>query len=88
MTAPGPPKKIFRKKIAQTFVNRNEHVVPLHRWKLRAGICAPTNKKLRAHEGGAAALETTRQRERRDGGYRSPPQSNPLGQISDGHHRP
>ena len=72
MTAPAP-KKNFRKKIAQTFVNRNEHVVPLHRWKLRAGICAPTNKKLRAYRGGAAAPETTRQRERKDGGYRSPP---------------
>ncbi len=44
MTAPPAPKKIFRKKIGPTFVNRNGDVVPLHRWKLRAGFAPPRTK--------------------------------------------
>jgi hypothetical protein len=58
MTAPAPPKKFFEK-------NRPDIREPQRRCctfaplEIESGICAPTNKKLRAHRGGAAMFETT-----------------------------
>ena len=55
---PAPPKKFFEK-------NRPDIREPQRRCctfaplEIESGICAPTNKKLRAHRGGAATLETT-----------------------------